>query len=419
MACLRIDVCIIAACSALTAQQYCFSGAVTSTQGNSVLRDGDPVAVTIAIRPNTTSCTSNPYVKSCSAQITLRLRSGEREWTTDVNDPQDVENNKVGASASGMPPLGQGGTASQGATTMTFVTGAHSGPGLGVALHAALEFPGDLLARNDFPIGFPSPEDIRANKGQFHMMVITNPGGWAEVSYTGQECAHIQICPLKPSTGDLVLYWDDTGENIHVAEIAENGVKDNGDCTATVILVVSKWGDYGVYSHDPDDSIYGKHWTVEHRKIGDNSLLEDGGDYFTSYRQHEIYPCPTGQSIFACKPASKYTSAQALSQINHKCPGLSLYISQVAEPSTTYDCRGYVFAKSQVRIPPRYGFLNTDQIREILHDNDYTQVPAHHTGGHGCGMTDLKDMYGKGATGILDVVGLEERSIWQDMGLQR
>ena len=392
MACLRIAVCIIAVCSALTAQEYCFSGAVTSTQGDSALHLGDPVAVTIAIQPKTTSCTSNPYVKTCRGQITLRVQSGKQEWTTDPNDPQDGENNRVIAAFRGTPPLG-GGTTSNGATTMTLVTGAHSGPGFGVAVHAGLEFPGDLLARNDFPIGFPSPEDIQANKGQFHIMVITNPGGWAELSYTGQQCARGDRC-IPPCPGDIVVYQNPNKgtrglQFIHVAVIAEDGVVRNADGTATITRVFSKWGDWGVYGHDPDDG-YGKEWTVYHTTRGTNDLKELGLHEFVTDKDND-------HPLSLVKPDnSRLTEAEVQDIVDCRCPGLYERLDKVPKfpPSSwpSFDCRGYVFAGSKVKInqfnDEWNGFMfGIDQTVEIINENGYRLVPtARHTGGHGCGQ---------------------------------
>ena len=391
-ACLQIAVCIIGSRSALTAQQYCFNGAVTSTQGNSILRVGDPVVVTIAIRPNTTSCKSNPYLKSCSAQITLRVQSREREWTTDPNDPQDVENNKVGASASGMTPQGQGGTGSHGGTTMTFVTGAHSGPGFGVAVHAALQLPGaDLLGSGSLPAAFPSPADIEANKGQFHIMVITGPDGWAEVSYMGQECASAN-CPEYPKRGDVVLY-ELRGQYLHSGVISETRCVTG---KVEVTKIISKWGSHGLYEHDPNDVpfSYGQ-WAAYHTTTRLNNLLlrtqdPEGYVHYVTDKTYTHVELPyIFQEFLNIKPNESPSMAAA--HINcdpwwanpnppPTCPndpGPHLYdrLTPKATPSYRYDCHGWVFAAGAVWIED----MNTAIIKT---ENGYQKVTAFDSGGN-------------------------------------
>jgi hypothetical protein len=187
-------------------------------------------------------------------------------------------------------------------------------------------------------------------------------------------------CPMTPAPGDIVLYLDANGGYIHVARITPNGVQMNPDGTATVTQVISKWGEFGVYEHDPDDTNYGKNWTVWHSPLpGDHSLSLDNGHLYT-VKQTQIMSCADS----FCTPYQLVTPEQAESQINAQCKGLysHLIVDPAHPPSPAYDCRGYVFFYGRVGIPDTYLFWN--QVDEILRDYQYCPVPAKHTGGHSC-----------------------------------
>lgn len=188
-------------------------------------------------------------------------------------------------------------------------------------------------------------------------------------------------CPKVPAPGDIVLYQDPSGGYIHVARITPNGVQMNPDGTATVTQVISKWGGYGVYEHDPDDG-YGKNWTVWHSPLpGDHSLLLQNGHLFT-VKGTSIEACGVET---ACEPYPPYTPDQVESRVNAACKGLYSHLIVDAPPSPNYDCRGYVFFYSKARIPDEIGIIfRENQVDTIIRDYQYCQVPAKHTGGHAC-----------------------------------
>jgi hypothetical protein len=77
---------------------------------------------------------------------------------------------------------------------------------------------------------------------------------------------------------------------------------------------------------------------------------------------------------------------ETIKKINDACPGLYELLEKLAPPSAQYDCFGYVFANSQIRIPVTAHWpFNVNQIEKIRIDNGYScKVPALHTGGRGC-----------------------------------
>ena len=147
-----------------------------------------------------------------------------------------------------------------------------------------------------------------------------------------------------------------------------------------VTLVASKWGPYGVYLHDPDDTIdYGKNWKVYHAKRANgNSLNTDDGwgdkGYFTD----------KGSRIYVGKPMDKKDRNDFIDWVdkqNH-CP---LLLSRVRELDpirfpqgkwTTYDCRGYVFGYGVTTLAPNTGLWwhGEDQVELIRDENRYCEV---------------------------------------------
>lgn len=180
-------------------------------------------------------------------------------------------------------------------------------------------------------------------------------------------------CPIRPAPGDIVLYRNASGEYSHVAKIADDGIKDNGDGTFAITRVISKWGREGLYGHDPDDG-YGHDWSVWHTNRGSNTLRQTNGRFFTD----------TGLEIMPGFAVAPWSIAESRAHIEDACPGLYALLDKLAPPSPLYDCYGYVFAESKMRIQQSYFLIN--QIERIRSDNGYNcQIPARHTGGHACG----------------------------------
>ena len=247
--------------------------------------------------------------------------------------------------------------------------------------------------------GIPVIKDV----GEFYAIFDTEPGlvrdfvklnnegqvavvaDFAGKDHKGQPCillatpTNVKPKSQYPEPGDLVVYQNEKNEYIHVAVVTE--VKTG---TATVATVRSKWGSWGLYDHDPNQTIdYGKNWTVWRRKqrkqfqpekpelstalswfpASENNVID--ADFFETDNQTAIY------SGSLEDPAP--TSAQAMSII--KKARLN-NVKEIEPPTTAYDCRGFVFGKKREPIAGYWWyFWSWNQVQEIL-DDDYEKIPA-------------------------------------------
>jgi hypothetical protein len=186
-------------------------------------------------------------------------------------------------------------------------------------------------------------------------------------------------CPTLPAPYDILLYKNATGEYIHVAMIAPAGVQG-----ATVTRVISKWGRMGLYEHDPDDGGYGHDWTVWHT----NSHKNNGPNPNTLNELNGTFSTDKGYAIVPDFPVPPLSIDETRMRIDNLCPGRGLYdaLTKLALPSAQYDCYGYVFADSKIRIPATVHWpFSVDQIEKIREDNGYNcTIPARHAGGNIC-----------------------------------
>lgn len=356
------------------AQQYCVSGTVSETH-LSDLKAGDAILFTAKVQSGSQSCTTNAGQTTCSAIVLLEIQSGKSRWNSAALNGKAATIQFI---------------FSAGDTTTRVIFGAVVGQSsppqaltpfnmLGVHIDLGT-YSGNFLANGGFPSTLPS---ISNHPFEPASIYLTGPGGNTTISYTGQGCA--DTCPTQPATDDIVLYQNDAGQYVHVAVIAKNGVKDNHDGTFTITQVISKWGDWGLYGHDPDDTLhYGKTWTVWHAKRkGGNKLRLLNGELFTDAGAHVRIVGPDTDELV--------TELDVQETVDSQCPGLyerldtTVDRSQYTEPIywTKYDCKGWVFAPALTRISDQDD-SGGDQMRDILRDNNYCQVPASHTGGHGC-----------------------------------
>jgi hypothetical protein len=223
---------------------------------------------------------------------------------------------------------------------------------------------------------FPAPSSGELSLGVNDNNYWDNTGTWT---------AEVTTCPTLPTPGDVVVYFGPGGAIVHVAVIAPDGVQKNPNGPATVVKVISKWGDWGVYGHDPDDTLhYGKEWAVYHTARGSNRLRELANGQYETDKQDPI--------SLVRPDDSRVTETEVKEILDHSCPGLYERLDRHPEfpPQEwpLFDCRGYVFADGKVRINQVGDDWNTygvaDQVIEVLHDNLYCPVPAKHTGGHTC-----------------------------------
>lgn len=196
--------------------------------------------------------------------------------------------------------------------------------------------------------------------------------------------------PTLPQPGDIVVYRDQKSPGVfspnysHVAVIVEGGIKDNHDGTATIIKVRGKWGPYGVCSHDPDNSIYGKKWTVwrRKRKVNVADLLRrneldikrvDGKPYcFLTDKGREIYHTGPYNYALTLEDFKKYVDSN----------GLTGYILELEKPVDYYDCRGFVFGNKRACLAGTQKTWIFDQTNMILTDGYEQITTAMHSGGN-------------------------------------
>jgi len=189
-------------------------------------------------------------------------------------------------------------------------------------------------------------------------------------------------CPpgTVPVAGDVVLYFLPSGPVSHAATIDIGGVQMNGQGPPTVTKVISKWGQWGVYGHDPDDTYdYGTNWAVFHTdRANGNALNMNNGVLYTDQNN----------KIALAGDYAPVTKDQETAFLN-QCPGLSGRLQHFDDQYPIalwpkFDCRGFVFIKAG-----SFGLIagtswGTEQTYEILQDNHYCRVAAAHTGNNYC-----------------------------------
>jgi uncharacterized protein (TIGR03437 family) len=169
----------------LLAQQYCASGAVMTAAGTS-FNVGDPVSFTATITPGSLSCmTSSPITgitdTSCSAEFTLDIVSGLRQWQS---SGPGIPNSFM-ASGSSAPSIPSN-TSAIHFLEGTELTPLPSSPGPDAAL--ALDFEVsystvNVIAGGTLPASLPSPAN------SFFFTLLDGSAAQYTVSYTGQTCA--------------------------------------------------------------------------------------------------------------------------------------------------------------------------------------------------------------------------------------
>jgi uncharacterized protein (TIGR03437 family) len=162
---------ILMSAPGLMAQQYCFSGAVTSIQSCSScsFQVGDPVAMTFAVQSGTASCAAGI---SCNADGTLSLSVGTTYWTSSGPSGQ------LGMTGSTVNIIEEAAYLSPApAAPMAFST-------VGVDLFLSI-IPGNLLSSGTLPAMLPAPSSPPL---VFHAIDQLG-GGTLNFSYTGQTCA--------------------------------------------------------------------------------------------------------------------------------------------------------------------------------------------------------------------------------------
>lgn len=196
-----------------------------------------------------------------------------------------------------------------------------------------------------------------------------------------------------PEPGDLLTYQTTDSKYAHVAVIVEGGIKRNPDGTTTITKVISKWGGGAVYEHDPNDSPYGKKWTVWRRNKKPNNCEAQKCNWLEFYNPALLTQLTTA---ITCDKNLCYltdkgniihseTTPQPLGRTDEK---YSEYPSavRVELPSRPglYDCRGFVFGRKEHAIaekfPLRINFWE-NQIQKII-DDGYTQIDSKYTKGN-------------------------------------
>jgi hypothetical protein len=186
---------------------------------------------------------------------------------------------------------------------------------------------------------------------------------------------------LKPQVGDIVIYRDISNAGItHSAVITS--VRPDG----TVTQVQSKWGTQGLYLHDPDDSIYGKSWTVwrARRKDGSSSNLLRSGRYCPT-----VIPCVdayyTDAAIKQDGTLDESDGNAVVWSTMIQMSGLKLDSGEkerveaylrthpnpqlVESPTKNYNCHGFTFTNGK-------GYIKPQHAQKILDDNGYFQIKA-------------------------------------------
>lgn len=210
-----------------------------------------------------------------------------------------------------------------------------------------------------------------------------------------------------PRYGDIIVYQQPGaifGENtVHVGIVT---------CVqgSHVTMIRSKWGAGAVYDSDPDGvpPSYGYNWSIYRRKIlasstcsseTCNTLTYGGKDgvanfYLTDNAVTKTLPiygtvAIQGEKIFQC--VGKYGSTYQCFDPNEpgdradtvpETYGSATYTARIVSQDSSnpwqFDCRGFVFAKSQLQITESSPLGLADQVQEII-DGGYNKINASHS----------------------------------------
>ena len=187
-----------------------------------------------------------------------------------------------------------------------------------------------------------------------------------------------------PQPGDLVVYQNEKKEYNHVAIVME--VKPG---TAIVTKVRSKWGSWGLYDHDPNQTRdYGIHWTVLRRR--QRKLFQpEKPEYSTALPwfpedknwvvKSDFFETDKGRAIYPGQlPDPSPASSQAMDLIRKAHLDT---VREIEPPTQAYDCRGFVFGNKREPIAGYWWYFRTwNQVQEILED-DYDKIPAKDSAG--------------------------------------
>ena len=238
-------------------------------------------------------------------------------------------------------------------------------------------------------------------------------GGWTMMRDPSQQSVGTaQKYEPEPEVGDIVIYRDLD------RTISHSGVIIATRPDGTVTRIRSKWGAMGVYTHDPNDSIYGESWTVWRAKRKDGSRsnllksgygrcvisglvcntfyytdaalrqdgtidLTDDKDSVTNYLFNGNHWFSKMGSAIRFKVEPLISFAKFRTDLEKEIEEVKAYfkdgkfkekITEYAPPSVNYNCHGFTFTDGEAYIPPV-------MISKILRDNGYFQIEARDTNG--------------------------------------
>jgi uncharacterized protein (TIGR03437 family) len=188
----------------LEAQQYCVSGAVTSTQNCTActINVGDAVAMTFTVNPSSVNCSSPAAgTESCTGNTGLSARIGARYWTSAGSQNPYI----------GQLQISTGEAPDQSTITNFSITGSGSlspftnpsDPVLSLAGVFVSSAPGNLVPNGVLPTALPTPAATSATGLRFNLMT---GDGSALMSYTGQTCASAGSSPVVNVGGIVPVY---------------------------------------------------------------------------------------------------------------------------------------------------------------------------------------------------------------------
>jgi uncharacterized protein (TIGR03437 family) len=190
----------------LSAQQYCVSGVVTSTQNctTCTINVGDAVAMTFNVNPASVNC-STPG--DCLANTGLSAKIGARYWTSIGSQTPYLGNLQISTGeapdTSTITNFSMSGTG----TLSPFTN--PSDPVLGLSGQFIGSTAGNLIANGMLPSVLPTPALTSATGLKFN---LTTGNGGAQMSYTGQTCAvaGAAAAPVITQGGIVPIYSSST-----------------------------------------------------------------------------------------------------------------------------------------------------------------------------------------------------------------
>jgi len=190
----------------LSAQQYCVSGVVTSTQNctSCTINVGDAVAMTFTVNPASINC-STPG--DCLAGTGLSAQIGSRYWTSIGSQTPYL--GKLQISTGEAPDTSTITNFSMSGTGVLSPFTSPSDPALSLSGQFIGSTAGNLIANGTLPSVLPTPALTSATGLQFNLM--TGNGG-ALMSYTGQTCAAAAASssPIISQGGIVPVYSSST-----------------------------------------------------------------------------------------------------------------------------------------------------------------------------------------------------------------